>query len=218
MKSWPFGFQAVVWLHSDQISFGLLCHPKIHHRNYIDGVYHSCQGLLVSDRSMMVQVECLHNVPFTKTLFRPTIRCRQVCRPSHISQALGEVLFCCSVTFWYLHESWFLVIHLLHLSGAGWSWPAWDSWFTGSRAANLAESGLTSSHCFACELCRLSSWLLLRPSASNSLCACGIVVGSSLGSTPLCNLMQYYWWVTGNFYCKGAEWVMGQNHCYLHWC
>ena len=56
-------------------------------------------------RSMMVQVECLQTLLFPKVLYRPTMRCRQVCRPSHISKTLGGVLFCCSTNFWYLHGS-----------------------------------------------------------------------------------------------------------------
>ena len=87
---------------------------------------------IVSDRSMMVQVECLHTVLFPRALYRPTMKCRQVCRPSYISKALREVLFCCSVKFWYLQESWFLVVCALHLSAADWSWPAWNqsfAWF-----------------------------------------------------------------------------------------
>ena len=62
----------------------------------------------VSDRPMMVQVECLHIVLFPKVLYRPTIWCRQVCRPSYILKVPGEVLFHCSVKFWCLQEIGFL--------------------------------------------------------------------------------------------------------------
>ena len=76
---------------------------------------------IVSERFRMVQVECLHTVLFPKTLYRPTIRCRQVCRPSHTLKAPGVVLLYCSVKFWYLQGNWFLVMCVLCLSGAGWS-------------------------------------------------------------------------------------------------
>ena len=138
----------------------------------------------MSDRSMMVQVECLHTVLFPKALDRPTMRCRQVCRPSHILKALGGVLFCHSAQFWYLHRSWFLVVCALHLCGAGWSWPAWDPSFPMSRAADPVNSELTSLHCFGAELGMSSGQLLVSQSASNALSACGAGVGSSIGPTP----------------------------------
>ena len=150
-----FGFQAVGQMCSDQIYFSLLPHPKIHHRNYIGGIPIHTRDCL-SDRSMMVQVECLHTALFPKALYRPTMRCRQVCRPSHISKALGGVLFHCSMKFQYLHGSWFLV-HAPHLSEAGWSWPAWDPSFTGSGVANPVVSGLTSFCCFDSKLDRFSN-------------------------------------------------------------
>ena len=81
----------------------------------------SMQEFVCVDRSKLAQVECLHTVLFSKALYRPTIRCGQVCRPSHILKAQGVVLFHCSVKFQYLHGNWFLVMHVLHLSGAGWS-------------------------------------------------------------------------------------------------
>ena len=95
--------------------------PKIYHRNFINAVPHPSQKLFVFDRFKMFQVECLYTVLSQKALYRPTIRGRQVWRPSHISKASGEVLFHCSAKFWHLHGSWFLVVHVLCLSGAGWS-------------------------------------------------------------------------------------------------
>ena len=60
-----------------------------------------------------------------KSIVRPTVRCRQVWRPSYILKALGRGYFHCSVKFQYLHGSLFLIVHALCLSGAGWSWSAW---------------------------------------------------------------------------------------------
>ena len=118
----------------------------------------------------------------SKVLYRPTIRCRQVCRLSHTSKASGVVLFHCSVKLWYLHGSWFLVVHVL--SGAGWSWPARDPSFARSGEVN---SGLTSPCCFSGKSGRLSGWLLVGPLASSPLSAGGTGVGLSLVST------SYHW-------------------------
>ena len=114
----------------------------------------------------------------------PTMRCRQVCRPSHILKALGGVLFHHSVKFQYLHGSWFLVVHAFSLSGAGQSWPAWDPSFAWSGAANLIDNGLTSSQCFGSELGMSSSQLLFSLLASNALSAHGTRVGLSIGPIP----------------------------------
>ena len=99
------------------MSFGPLPHPKIHHRNYMDGIpfhakNHSC---------LTFQVECSYTVPFPKPLYRPIIRYRQVWRLFHTSKAPWVVVFCWSAKFWYLYGSWFLIVCALHLSGAGWS-------------------------------------------------------------------------------------------------
>ena len=49
--------------------------PKIHHRDYINGVpIHARNCLCLT--SMMVQVECLHTVLCPRMLYRPTMRCR----------------------------------------------------------------------------------------------------------------------------------------------
>ena len=138
----------------------------------------------MSNRFMMVQVECFHTVLFPKALYRITIRCRQVCRPSHTSKAPGVVLFYCSLKFQYPHGSWFLVMHVLFLSGAG--------WFDQSeihhpsdlgRLTDPVDSRLTGSCCFGSELGRLSSQLSVSPLASSPLSAGGPGVGLSMGST-----------------------------------
>ena len=103
---------------------------------------HPCQKWSVSDRSMIVQVECLHIVFFPKALYRHVYEVQTGVQTSHILKALGGVLFHCSAKFWYLHGSWFLVVHALHLSAAGWSWPAWDPSFADCSLGQLTQSTL----------------------------------------------------------------------------
>ena len=93
-----FLFSPVEQLHSDQIYFGPLPTSK---KSTIETTSMESPSMpeIVSDRSMMVQVECLHTVLIPKALYRPTMRCRQMCRPSHISKALGGVFFCYGAKF-----------------------------------------------------------------------------------------------------------------------
>ena len=56
---------------------------------------------------------------------RQNMAWRQILRPIHTSQMLERLVSACEPKFWYLHGSWFWVVLVPHLSGAGQSRLPW---------------------------------------------------------------------------------------------
>ena len=75
---------------------------------------HQCQKSLVSGRPVRVQIECLHTVLPTRTVYRHNRIWRQMHMPTHMLKVQGRVSFYYAAKFWYLNGSWFLI--LLELS------------------------------------------------------------------------------------------------------
>ena len=118
--------------------------------------------------------------------FRPTMRGRHVCRPSHILKAQGGVSFHYRAKFQYLHESWFLVVFALCLSRTGVVSSALSPSFVGSELAYLlspVNSRLISLCCSGTELDMLSSQFSVSQADGNALSACDAGAGSSIGPT-----------------------------------
>ena len=67
-------------------------------------------------------------------------------------------VICWSVKFQYFHGSWFLIVCVLHLSGTGWSWPAWDSSLVMSEVADPVSPSSTGSCCFGSKQGRPIGW------------------------------------------------------------
>ena len=65
------------------------------------------------------KVECVHTVLSQKMVYRQDMPWKQIHRPTNVSKMLDRLVSVSKLKFWYLHGSWFWVVCVLHLSGAG---------------------------------------------------------------------------------------------------
>ena len=56
-----------------------------------------------------------------KMVYKHDIRGRQMHRPTQASRILGGLISADSKKLWYHHGSWFHIVHVSCLTGAGWS-------------------------------------------------------------------------------------------------
>ena len=119
-EGYSLGFFLVRQLHSDQIIFGPLPHPK----STIEMTLMESPSMLkVSDAWQKwdgTSKVCLYYTSH-KMVYKHDIKWRQMHRPTQASRMLGRLVSANSVKFWYHHGGWFHVVCVLHLSGAGWS-------------------------------------------------------------------------------------------------
>ena len=132
--------------------------------------------------AVMVWVECFNTVLVTKAVNRHDKMCKQMHRSTHKSKVPGRVSFCHGAKFQYLNRSWFLIFLELCLREAGSSLLAWSPSSTESGLVNPVNSGSTSLHCSDGEWGVSSSWLSVRPLASNASSSCDAGVVSLLPS------------------------------------
>ena len=102
----------------DQITFGPLPHPKIHNRDYTDGIPLNAKVSGAWQKWDGASKVCLHYTSH-KMVYRHDIKWRQMYRSTHTSRMLGGLVSANSAKLQYLHGSWFCVAHVLHLSRAG---------------------------------------------------------------------------------------------------
>ena len=162
-------------------------------------------NLKIHQQSGIAQIKCLHTVSPMKMLYRHGMIWRQMHRPSHISKALGRMLFCCNAKFQHLHGSWFLIVLELCLSATGMSSSTWSPSSVESGLVDLVNPWSTSSCCFDGELGMPSSWLSVRKLTGNASSTCSTGVDSLLPPPQHFYLLPvpgYCWWATGNF-CVG---------------
>ena len=81
---------------------------------------------VVLSRQGVEQVECVHTVLTQKMVYKQDSICRQIHRPTNASQMPDGLVSASKPKFWYLHRTQFQVVHVLHLSGAGWSRLPWN--------------------------------------------------------------------------------------------
>ena len=67
------------------------------------------------------QQSVFYTAPHLKVVYNQAKICKQTCRSTHASQMLVGLVSVDNPKFWYLQGSWFLVVWVLHLTGAGWS-------------------------------------------------------------------------------------------------
>ena len=155
----------------------------------------------------MVQVEYLHTVFPTKTVYRHDTMCRQMQRPTHISKVQGRMSFCHTAKFQYPSGSWFLIFLELCLSGEGTSSSlAWSPSSLESGLVDPVGPGLTSLYCFEGEVGMPSGWLLARQLTGNTSPAHDTGVGLLLSSpsTVFSHSSCSRLWLMGNrkFQCR----------------
>ena len=80
---------------------------------------------VVLSRHVMKYIECIHTVLLQKMVYRQDMTWRQIHRPTNATQKLDRLVSASKLKFWYLHRSQFWVVHVPHLSGAGWSKLPW---------------------------------------------------------------------------------------------
>ena len=67
------------------------------------------------------QHSAFHTAPHLKELYSQTKICKQTCGSTHASQMPVGLASVNNPKFWYLQGSWFLVVWMPCLTGAGWS-------------------------------------------------------------------------------------------------
>ena len=75
---------------------------------------------------MVLPVNVFYTVHTPKMVYRQITTHRQIHRSTHASQMLVGPVLVNKPKFQYLHGSWFLVVQVPHLSGAGQSGLLWD--------------------------------------------------------------------------------------------
>ena len=116
------GFLLVGELQLDQMSFYPL--PSLP-RNPLVKLWQEsspgCSSEWCSASIFCDQLSVSHTAPHLKVLYNQAKICKQTCRSTYASQMPVGLASVNNPKFRYLQESWFLVVRMPHLTGAGWS-------------------------------------------------------------------------------------------------